>query len=92
MKVRDVMTTQLVTVTPDTPYKAIVERSVLGDVSGVPVVDSSGQLVGIVTEADLVSKEAYGGRRRRRSRCWPTCCRRESTTGSPRRRVGPRPT
>jgi CBS domain-containing protein len=65
VKVRDVMTTQLVTVTPDTPYKAIVERSVLGDVSGVPVVDSSGQLVGIVTEADLVSKEAYGGRRRR---------------------------
>ncbi|HKY77175.1 MAG TPA: CBS domain-containing protein, partial [Acidimicrobiia bacterium] len=35
------------------------------DVSGLPVVDRSGRLVGVVTEADLVSKEAYGRRRRR---------------------------
>jgi CBS domain-containing protein len=59
------MTTQLVMVARDTPYKDMVERMVAGDVSGMPVVDVSGKLVGIVTEADLVSKEAYAGRRHR---------------------------
>ncbi|HUZ43893.1 MAG TPA: CBS domain-containing protein, partial [Acidimicrobiales bacterium] len=34
------------------------------DISGLPVVDEEGRLRGIVTEADLVSKEAYGYRRR----------------------------
>jgi predicted transcriptional regulator len=33
-------------------------------ISGIPVVDAAGRPIGIVTEADLVSKEAFGGRRR----------------------------
>lgn len=65
MKISDVMTGDVVTVTPDTPYKELVELLLASDISGLPVVDPSGALVGIVTEADLVSKEAYGGRRRR---------------------------
>ncbi len=64
MKIRDVMTAEVVTVTSDTPYKELVQRLVESDVSGLPVVDRTGLLVGIVTEADLVSKEAYGRRRR----------------------------
>jgi CBS domain-containing protein len=65
VKIDDVMTKDLVTVTPDTPFKDVVDRLVASDVSGVPVVDQSGTLLGIVTEADLVSKAAYGGHRRR---------------------------
>jgi CBS domain-containing protein len=65
VKVSDVMTRNVVSVTPDTPFKELVERLVDCDVSGLPVVDETGKLVGIVTEADLVSKEAYGGHRRR---------------------------
>ncbi len=65
MKVSDVMTTGVVSVAPDTPFKELVERLVRFDVSGLPVVEESGKIVGIVTEADLVSKEAYGGHRHR---------------------------
>jgi CBS domain-containing protein len=65
MKVSDVMTTNVVSVTPETPFKELVERSVECDVSGLPVVDATGTLLGIVSEADLMSKEAYGGRRHR---------------------------
>ena len=65
MKVQDIMTSSVVTVTPDTPFPELVARLLKYGISGLPVIDDSGQLVGIVTEADLVSKEAYGGRRRR---------------------------
>lgn len=61
MKIDDVMTSTVVSVAPDTPYKELVERLVASDVSGLPVIEGDGSLVGIVTEADLLSKEAYGG-------------------------------
>jgi CBS domain-containing protein len=65
MKVRDVMTSSVVTASPDTPFPELVERLLRYGISGLPVVGDAGELLGIVTEADLVSKEAYGGRRRR---------------------------
>lgn len=65
MRVRDVMTTPAVTAVPDTPFPDLVDRLLANAVSGLPVVDGAGRPVGIVTEADLVSKEAYGHRRRR---------------------------
>ncbi len=65
MRVRDVMTTELATARPDTTFQELVDLMLRHDVSGIPVVDDDGTPVGIVTEADLVSKEAFGGRRRR---------------------------
>ncbi|HEY7042259.1 MAG TPA: CBS domain-containing protein [Nocardioidaceae bacterium] len=65
MKVRDVMTTEVVTVRPETPFAEIVSQLLWQGISGVPVVDDDGRLLGVVTEADLVSNEAYGYRRRR---------------------------
>lgn len=65
MRVRDVMSTPVVTVGPSTAFPALVDKMVEHNISGLPVVDDTGALVGIVTEADLVSKEAHGGRRRR---------------------------
>ncbi len=65
MKVRDIMTANVVTVGPDVPYKDVVRSLVGAGVSALPVVDDDGQLLGIVTEADLVSKEAYPGHRSR---------------------------
>lgn len=65
MKVKDVMTTEVVTVREDTPFKDIVELLVEHRISGVPVVDANGLLVGMVTEADLVSKKAFDLHNRR---------------------------
>lgn len=65
MKARDVMTTPVVTVDPETSFKEVIALLVEHDVSGLPVIDPLGRLIGVVTEADLVSKEAYAGRRRR---------------------------
>jgi CBS domain-containing protein len=65
MKVRDVMTTEIVSVPPELPLKEVIDRLVHAEVSGVPVVDAIGNLVGMITESDLISKEAYGNRRRR---------------------------
>lgn len=65
MKVRDVMSSPALTVGPDTAFQEVVDALLANDVSGLPVVDMDGRLLGIVTEADLVSKEAYGYRRRR---------------------------
>ena len=68
MRVRDVMTTEVRTVRPDTPVKDVARTMHEARVSGVPVVDDEGRLVGIVTEADLLLLEeeppALRGRRR----------------------------
>lgn len=58
MRARDLMTTSLVTVPPDAPVEAVAR--VLSDrgISGAPVVDSSGKLLGMVTEGDLMRRLA----------------------------------
>ncbi|MDZ7676096.1 MAG: CBS domain-containing protein [Acidimicrobiales bacterium] len=58
------MTTPVVTVEPSTPFPTLVGLMVEHDISGLPVLDETGAVLGIVTEADLVSKEAHGGRQR----------------------------
>ena len=58
MQVSDLMTRQVITVQPETPVAEIARAMVQHDVSGVPVVDHDGHLVGIVTETDLVVQNA----------------------------------
>lgn len=65
MRVRDVMTTNVITVDTDTPLKEVVDTLLDNDVSAVPVVDTSGALAGIITEADVMAREAYGPHRPR---------------------------
>ena len=50
------MTHKVVTVAPETSFKEAVRLLRGRRVSGLPVVDQEGQLVGIVTEADLLNK------------------------------------
>ena len=69
--VGDVMTGTVVSVTASTPYKQIVESLQRHRVSAVPVVDDGGQVIGVVSEADLLAKletpeEAMFGRKLRR--------------------------
>lgn len=63
MKVREVMSTRVHTATPDTPYKELLQRMLTDKISGLPIVDDVGLVVGIVTEADLIRKVAFGGGR-----------------------------
>jgi len=65
MKVSDIMTTAVVTAGPDTALKDLIEQMLRAKVSALPVTDQQGRLLGIVTEADLISKEAYGELRHR---------------------------
>lgn len=57
MRAKDIMTTPVITVTPDTPLKEVAALLVDRDISAVPVVDDAEELVGIVSEADLVPLE-----------------------------------
>lgn len=56
LQAKDVMTSPVITVSPDTPVKEVAQLLLTHHISGVPVV-SDGKLVGIVTEADLLYKE-----------------------------------
>jgi CBS domain-containing protein len=56
MKVRDVMTTEVVTVTTDTPLKSAAALMLERGISGIPVVDCD-QVVGVVSETDVLFKE-----------------------------------
>jgi CBS domain-containing protein len=51
---KDIMTRDVVTVTPETTIQQLAKLLVQNQISGVPVVDESGALVGIVTENDLI--------------------------------------
>ncbi len=56
-RVADVMTTKVVTVGLETPLKEVARLMIGHAVSGLPVVDETGRVVGIVSEADLLIKE-----------------------------------
>lgn len=56
LQAKDVMTSPVITVDPQTPVKEVAQLLLTHHISGVPVV-SEGKLVGIVTEADLLHKE-----------------------------------
>jgi CBS domain-containing protein len=51
------MTDDVLTVTPSTPLPEAVQLLVDRHISGLPVVDDTGKLVGILSEADLMWQE-----------------------------------
>ena len=71
MRAMDVMTTNVITVDPDTSVQALATLLSERGISGVPVVDKDSRLVGIVSEGDLLHRAETGTERRtqrRRSR------------------------
>jgi CBS domain-containing protein len=65
MNAGDVMTRSVVTVSPDTTVPELVQILLGRNISGVPVVDAAGLVVGIVTEGDLVRRAELGTERKR---------------------------
>jgi CBS domain-containing protein len=66
MRVADLMQTDLSTVPPDAPVADIVQAMADGHVSGLPVVDSDGRVLGVVSATDVL--QAAAEREDRRSR------------------------
>lgn len=57
MNARDVMTKPVVSVHPDTPLREIARLLLDKRISAVPVVDSNGAPLGMVSEGDLIRPE-----------------------------------
>jgi len=58
MKVGDFMTIQVVTIPPDFPVSDAARLMLERKISGLPVVDATDHVVGIVTEHDLLRRQA----------------------------------
>jgi CBS domain-containing protein len=65
MRAVDVMTVDPVSISPDESIVEAIRLMLQRKFSGLPVVDSTGALVGIVTEGDLVRRTETGTQRKR---------------------------
>jgi CBS-domain-containing membrane protein len=64
MKVANFMTRKVVTVSPETPVLAAAKLMLERKISGLPVIDDAGCVVGIVTEHDLLRQGEPQGKAR----------------------------
>ncbi|MBF0335262.1 MAG: CBS domain-containing protein [Alphaproteobacteria bacterium] len=64
MRAAEIMTREVATILPDTPLTVVADMLLRRRISGVPVVEKDGRLVGIVSEADLMWRVEQGERRR----------------------------
>jgi CBS domain-containing protein len=65
MKVRDIMSTRVVSIAPDANVLEAVRLMLQNHISGLPVIDRSGALVGVVTEGDFLRRSETGTERKR---------------------------
>lgn len=65
MQVKDVMTRKVLSIEPDASVLQAVRSMLQNKISGLPVVDASGALVGIVTEGDFLRRTETTTERRR---------------------------
>ena len=55
-KASEIMTREVITVSPETSVQQLAQIFSANRISGAPVVDSEGNLLGIVTESDLIDQ------------------------------------
>ncbi|MBL7023806.1 MAG: CBS domain-containing protein [Candidatus Marinimicrobia bacterium] len=60
ISVRDFMTKELVVFTPETDIYAAIDELVKSEISGAPIVDKDGRLVGIISQKDCLRTLANG--------------------------------
>lgn len=58
MQAKDVMTVEVVTIAPDAEVADLARLLLENRISGVPVVDATGRLVGVASEGDLMRRAA----------------------------------
>lgn len=57
MLAKDIMTTDVITVSPNTTIKNLAMTLIKNQISGAPVSVKNGKIVGVVSEADIVAKK-----------------------------------
>ena len=57
LKVKDIMTTELITVSPETEIVKATKLLLENRINGVPVTDETGKLVGILCQSDLIAQQ-----------------------------------
>ncbi|MDA9761894.1 CBS domain-containing protein [Desulfobacterales bacterium] len=57
LKIKDIMTTELITVSPETEILQVAEVLLGNHINGVPVVDEAGKMVGILCQSDLIAQQ-----------------------------------
>lgn len=67
MRALDVMTTQVITVTPEATIHTAARLLADNHISGLPVVDANDAVIGIVSEGDLLRRAEIGTGARRRA-------------------------
>jgi CBS domain-containing protein len=58
LKVREIMQTNVITAKPDTTVGELADILAQNKISGVPVVDEQGRVLGMVSEADIILQDA----------------------------------
>jgi CBS domain-containing protein len=67
MRAADVMTRNVVSVTPETTVREVARIFVDNRISGAPIVESDGSLVGMISEGDLLRRNEIGTDERTRT-------------------------
>jgi CBS domain-containing protein len=57
LKVKDIMTKKLITVSPDTEIVQATKLLLENRINGIPVTDETGKLVGILCQSDLIAQQ-----------------------------------
>ena len=65
MRAHQIMTRPVITIAPDATILEAADTMLRRHVSGLPVVDATSKLVGIVSEGDFIRRSEIGTRRRR---------------------------
>jgi CBS domain-containing protein len=65
MKAKDVMTRNVISIAPDATVLQAARLMLEHHISGLPVIDKAGQLVGVVSEGDFLRRRETGTERRR---------------------------
>jgi CBS domain-containing protein len=65
MRAHQIMTRPVISVTPETTIVEAANTMLQKHVSGLPVVDAGGRLVGIISEGDFIRRSEIGTQRRR---------------------------
>ena len=86
MRVSELMTEKVLTIGPEAPIKDVAKILVDNGISGLPVCDIEGRVLGVVSEGDILYKEHDPKEGHRADRSAGSSMGRPTTPATPRRR------